>query len=45
MHIEVRKGIHGLHQAGIIAHELLSKQLMQHGSYQSQLVHRLWNHE
>ena len=38
------KGMYGLPQAGLIANELLEKQLNKHGYRQSKLVPGLWKH-
>ena len=45
VYVEVRKGMYGLPQAGIIAQELLEKRLEAHGYYQSPIVHGLWLHK
>lgn len=45
VYVEVRQGMYGLPQAGIIAQELLEKRLNEHGYYQSKLVHGLWKHK
>ena len=45
VYVEVRKGMYGLPQAGILAQELLEKRLNARGYYQSSLVHGLWLHE
>jgi len=37
--------MYGLPQAGLLANELLEKQLNKHGYHQSKLVPRLWKHE
>jgi hypothetical protein len=42
---EIRQGMYGLPQAGIIAQELLSKRLKQHGYSQSETTPGLWKHE
>ncbi len=43
--IEVTKGMYGLPQAGLLANELLEKQLNKHGYQQSKLVPGLWKHD
>jgi len=45
VYVEVRKGMYGLPQAGILAQELLQKRLETHGYYQSPIVHGLWLHK
>ncbi len=44
VHIEANKGMYGLLQAGLIANELLEKQLNEHGYCQSKLTPWLWTH-
>ncbi len=38
VHIKANKGMYGLPQAGLIANELLKKQLNEHGYRQSKLI-------
>jgi hypothetical protein len=45
VHCEIQKGMYGLPQAGIIAQELLAKQLKEHGYSQSKTTPGLWKHE
>ena len=45
VYVEVRKGMYGLPQAGLLAQELLEKRLKKHGYKQSQLTHGFWTHE
>ena len=45
VYVEVRKGMYGLLQAGILANELLEKRLNKHGYFQSQQIPGLWTHE
>jgi hypothetical protein len=45
IHIEANKGMYGLPQAGLIANELLKKQLNEHGYHQSKLIPGLWTHD
>ena len=45
VYVEVRKGMYGLPQAGLIANELLEKQLNKEGYFQSTLVPGLWTHK
>jgi len=45
VYVEIRQGMYGLPQAGLLAQELLEKRLNQHGYHQSQIVHGLWTHE
>ena len=42
--VEVRKGMYGLPQAGLIAQELLEKRLNDEGYFQSKIVPGLWTH-
>jgi len=42
--IEIRKGMYGLPQAGIIANHLLEKRLSEKGYYQCQHTPGLWRH-
>ena len=44
-YIEVRKGMYGLPQAGLLAQKLLKKQLAKHGYKQSDVTPGLWTHE
>ena len=45
VYVEVRKGMYGHPQAGIIANELLEKRLNKKGYYQSEQVPGLWTHK
>jgi hypothetical protein len=45
VYCEIRKGMYGLPQAGIIAQELLAKRLKEHGYSQSKTIPGLWKHE
>ncbi len=42
---EIRKGMYGLPQVGIIAQELLAERLTKHGYHQSKNIPGLWTHE
>jgi hypothetical protein len=44
IYCEIRKGIYGLPQAGIIAQELLQEQLAKVGYHQSKIIPGLWTH-
>jgi hypothetical protein len=44
VYCEIQKGMYGLPQAGIIAQQLLEKQLQQHGYRQSTTTPGLWKH-
>ena len=44
VYVEVRKGMYGLPQAGILANELLEKRLNKHGYFQSPQIPGLWTH-
>ena len=45
VYCEIRKGMYGLPQAGIIVQELLAKRLKEHGYSQSKTTPGLWKHE
>ena len=45
VHIEVRKRMYGLPQAGILAQQLLEQRLNKHGYFQNKAVPGLWTHE
>jgi hypothetical protein len=45
VYCEIRQGMYGLPQAGIIAHELLAKRLKEHGYSQSKTKPGLWKHK
>jgi hypothetical protein len=45
VHCEIRKGMYGLPQAGIIAQELLQQRLGKVGYHQSKIIPGLWVHE
>jgi hypothetical protein len=45
VYVEVRMGMYGLPNAGIIAQQLLEKRLEKHGYRQSQNTPGLWSHE
>ena len=45
VYVEVRKGMYGLPQAGLLAQEQLSASLQEHGYYQSKMVPGLWHHK
>ena len=44
VYIEIRKGMYGLPQAGILAQQLLEKRLNAHGYSQNKAVPGLWTH-
>ena len=44
IYIKVKQGMYGLPQSGLLANELLEKQLNKHGYRQSKLVPGLWRH-
>eukprot|EP01082_Thalassiosira_pseudonana_P012372 g11214.t1 g11214 contig5:382941-386300(-) len=44
VYLEVRKGMYGLPQAGLLAQELLEKRLAEHGYFQSKIIPGLWKH-
>ncbi|KAL7482841.1 LOW QUALITY PROTEIN: hypothetical protein ACHAW6_008505 [Cyclotella cf. meneghiniana] len=43
--VEIRRGMYGLPQAGLLAQELLKKQLNKHGYFQSTQAPGLWMHK
>ncbi len=45
VYYEIQMGMYGLPQAGIIAQQLLEKQLQQHGYRQSKTTPGLWKHD
>jgi hypothetical protein len=45
VYCEIRKGMYGLPQAGIIAQELLQERLAKVGYHQSQIIPGLWTHK
>ena len=45
VYCEIQKGMYGLPQAGIIAHQLLEERLKKHGYHQSQTTPGLWKHD
>ncbi len=45
VYCEIRKGMYGLPQVGIIAQELLVTRLKEHGYMQSETTPGLWKHE
>lgn len=45
MSIEIQKQMYGLPQAGLLAYELLEKQLNKHGYHQLKFTLGLWTHE
>jgi hypothetical protein len=44
VHIEIRKGMYGLPQAGILANKLLQQRLSKHGYHPVRHTHGLWRH-
>jgi hypothetical protein len=44
-YVEIRRGMFGLPQAGIIANQLLTKRLQPHGYYQCRHTPGLWRHQ
>jgi hypothetical protein len=45
LYMEIRKGMYGLPQSGIIANQLLRKRLKPHGYYKVPNMPGLWRHE
>ncbi len=45
VYCEIRKGIYGLPQAGIISQQLLEMRLAEHGYHQSTTMPGLWQHD
>ena len=44
VYVEIRKGMYGLPQAGLIAQELLEERLNKEGYYQDEIIPGLWHH-
>jgi hypothetical protein len=44
VYTEIQKGMYGLHQAGILANELLQRNLAKDGYRPTQHTHGLWTH-
>jgi hypothetical protein len=44
VYIEIRKGIYGLKQAGLLANQILQKRLAPFGYYPAQHIPGLWLH-
>ena len=45
VYVEVRKGMYGLPQSGLLSNELLEKRLAPFGYYQSRRIPGLWRHK
>jgi hypothetical protein len=45
IYCEIKKGMYGLPQAGIITQQLLEERLQKHGYHQSQMTPGLWKHD
>jgi hypothetical protein len=45
IYVKIQKGMYGLPQAGILAQNLLKKQLNQHGYQQSKVTPGIWKHD
>jgi hypothetical protein len=45
VYCEITRGMYGLPQAGIIAQELLEKQLVEYGYHQSKTINGFWKHQ
>ena len=45
IYCEIRKGMYGLPQAGLLAQELLEERLAKHGYYQSATTPGFWKHK
>jgi hypothetical protein len=45
VYCEIRQGMYGLPQAGIVAQDLLAKRLKEHGYSQSKTMPGLWKHK
>jgi hypothetical protein len=45
VYLEIRRGMYGLPQAGIIANQLLTRRLQPHGYYQCRHTPGLWRHQ
>ena len=45
IYAEIRQGMYGLPQSGILAQELLEKRLAKHGYHQSKITPGLWTQQ
>jgi hypothetical protein len=45
VYIEIRKGLYGLKQAGLLSNQLLKKRLAHFGYYPARHTHGLWLHK
>ena len=45
VYVEIRKGMYGLPQAGILANQLLKTRLVPHGYYECKHTPGLWRHK
>jgi hypothetical protein len=45
LYLEIRKGMHGLPHAGILANQLLRKRLAPHGYTEAKYTPALWQHD
>jgi hypothetical protein len=45
LYLEIRKGMYGLPQAGILANQLLRKRLASHGYTEAKHTPSLWRHD
>ena len=45
VYVEIRKGMYGLPQAGILANKLLKKRLGRHGYHECKHTPGLWTHD
>ena len=45
VYVEIRRGMYGLPQGGLIAQELLEERLNKEGYHQSKIIDGLWTHE
>ena len=45
VYIEIRKGMYGLPQVGLLAQQLLEKRLETHGYKQSKIIPGFWKHK
>jgi hypothetical protein len=45
IYLEIRRGMYGLPQAGIIVNQLITRRLQPHGYYQCQHTPGIWRHQ
>ena len=45
MYVDIKRGMYGLPQAGLIAQQLIEKQLNKKGYHKSEIIPGLWKHK